>query len=318
MVPACTSRMSLAPDPVATRRRDPATPAARRGALLVACAATCWSSGGLIVRLVGTSPWTTSLWRSLFASLFLALALRIVSGRGILAQWRRPPVLAVAACMALASTCFILSLAHTSVANTLILMSTGPYVAGLMGWLLLGERVAPRTWLTMGVALAGAVVMVSDSYRRGALPGDLLAIVMACSFAIATVLIRRHPEIQMAPAAVLATALTGLVALPLADPLDTTPRDLILLALFGIGQFGVGFLLFMAGARLIPAAQSSLIGMLETVLGPLWVWLFLNERPRAASLAGGALILAALLTNTLVDLVTPRRVDATLGPRPRR
>jgi len=279
----------------------------RRGALLVTCAAVCWSSGGLIARLVTTGPWTTSLWRSLFASLFLALVVCMVWGRGVFAEWRKPPLLAAAACMALSSTCFIFSLAHTSVANTLILMSTGPYVAGLLGWVLLGERVALRTWLTMGVALAGAVVMVSNSYSRGALAGDLLAIVMASSFAIATVLVRRHPEIPMAPAAALATALTALVALPMADPLATAPRDLVLLAFFGVGQFGAGFLLFMAGARLIPAAQSSLIGMLETVLGPLWVWLALNERPGAASLTGGALILAALLANAVIDLATPRR-----------
>jgi drug/metabolite transporter (DMT)-like permease len=161
----------------------------------------------------------------------------------------------------------------------------------------------------MSVALAGAVLMVSDSYARGAIVGDLLAIAMAGSFAIATVLIRRHPQIQMAPAAVLATALTGAVALPFADPLDATSRDLALLAFFGIGSFGVGFLLFMAGARLIPAAQSSLLGMLETVLGPLWVWLMLDERPGAASLAGGAVILAALLTNAVLDLLRPRRPD---------
>jgi len=312
MVPARASLMAVAPDSVAPRR-DSATPARRRGALLVACAAMCWSSGGLIARLVTTSPWTTSLWRSLFASSFLAVVLWILRGRGIFRQWRDGgrPVVAVAVCMALASTCFIFSLAHTSVANTLILISTGPYVAGLLGWMLLGERVAPRTWLTMGVALAGAVVMVSDSYSRGAIVGDLLAIVMAGSFATATVLVRRHPEIQMAPAAALATALTALVALPFADPLETGPRDLALLAFFGVGNFGAGFLLFMAGARLIPAAQSALIGMLETVLGPLWVWLVLNERPGAASLAGGALILAALMANTLVDLVTPRRAGAT-------
>jgi drug/metabolite transporter (DMT)-like permease len=293
--------MTGASDSIAARR-DPGTPAGRRGALLVACAAVCWSSGGLITRLVTTSPWTTSLWRSLFASLFLALVLRTFWGRGIFAEWRKPPVLATAACMALSSTCFIFSLAHTSVANTLILMSTGPYVAGLLGWLLLGERVAPRTWLSMSVALAGAVVMVSNSYGRGAIVGDLLAIVMASSFAVATVLVRRHPEIQMAPAAVLATALTFLVALPMAAPLETSPRDLVLLAFFGVGQFGAGFLLFMAGARLMPAAETSLIGMLEVVLGPTWVWLVLSERPAAASLAGGALILAALLANTLLGL----------------
>ena len=291
-------------------QRDPATAAARRGALLVACAAVCWSSGGLIVRLVATSPWTTSLWRSLFAALFLSAVLWIVRGRGIVAQWRDGgrPVLAVAACMAMASTCFIFSLAHTSVANTLILMSTGPYVTALAAFLLLGERVAPRTWVTMGVALAGAVIMVSDSYSRGTVVGDLLAIVMSASFALATVLVRRHPEIRMAPAAALATTLTALVALPLADPLATAPRDLALLAFFGIGQFAAGFLLFMAGARLIPAAESALIGMLEIVLGPLWVWLVLSERPRGASLVGGAVIFAAVLAPSVVRFVTPRRV----------
>ena len=275
--------------------------------MFVACAAVCWSSGGLIARLVTTGPWTTNLWRSLFASLFLTLVLWTTRRRNIVAQWREGglPVLTVAVCMATASTCFIFSLAHTSVANTLILMATGPYVAGLLAWLLLGERVAPRTWLAMGVALAGAVVMVSDSYGRGAIVGDLLAVVMAASFAVATVLVRRHPEIPMAPAAALATALTALVALPMAAPLTTAPRDLLLLALFGVAQFGAGFLLFMKGARLLPAAETSLVGMLETVLGPLWVWLVLSERPRAATLAGGALILAALAANTLVDLVRP-------------
>src|SRR5437879_11652645 len=297
-------------------RRDQATPATRRGALLVACAAVCWSSGGLIARLVTTSPWTISLWRSLSASIFLAVVLWIVRRRSIVAQWRDGgrPVVAVAVCMALASTCFIFSLAHTSVANTLILISMGPYVAGLLGWLWLGERVAPRTWVTMGVALAGAVIMVSDSYGRGSIVGDLLAIVMAASFATATVLVRSRPETPMAPAAALATSLTALVALPFSELLRTGPRDLALLALFGVGNYGTGFLLFMGGARLIPAAQSALVGMLETVLGPLWVWLVLNERPAAATLTGGALILAALLVNTLLDGVTretARRCPAT-------
>jgi drug/metabolite transporter (DMT)-like permease len=287
-----------------------AVAATRRGAVLVACAAICWSSGALIARLVATGPWTTNLVRSLFASAFLALALSVVNRRSIVTQCRGlgAPGVAAAACMSLSSTCFILSLAHTSVANTLILMSTGPYVAGVLGWLVLGERVAVRTWICMGVALAGAVVMVSGSATRAALVGDLLAVVMATSFATATVIVRRHPDIQMAPAAVLATALTALVALPLADPLQTSGRDLALLAFFGVGQFGLGFLLFVKGARLLPAAETSLIGMLETVLGPIWVWLVLGEQPGSAALAGGALILGALLANTVVDLLaTPAR-----------
>jgi len=279
----------------------------------VACAAVCWSSGGLIVRLVSTTPWTTSLWRSVFAALFLSALLSIVRRRNIVAQWREGgrPVVLVASCMAAASTCFIFSLAYTSVANTLILMSTGPYVAGLLGWLWLGERVPLRSWLTMSVALTGTIVMVSSSYARGTGFGDLLAILMAVSFAVATVLVRRHPEIQMAPAAALATALTGLIALPLAEPFAISPRDFALLAFFGVGQFGAGFLLFMTGARLLPAAETALIGMLETVLGPFWVWLVLAERPSPGSLTGGALIFGALAVNTALDLMRPRQPSRT-------
>jgi drug/metabolite transporter (DMT)-like permease len=277
--------------------------------LLVAGAATLWSTGGLIARLVTTDAWTTTMWRSLFSAAFLLLVVGLVRRQGVVAQWRAVgwPGLVVAGCMATASTCFILALARTSVANVLILMSVGPWVAGLLGWVLLGERVLLRTWLTMGLALGGVVIMVSDSYGAGRVSGDALAIAMASVFAIATVLVRRHPEIQMTPAASLSAVIAGLAVLPMASPLATGSRDIALLALFGVGQFGAGFLLFMAGARLIPAAETSLIGMLETVLGPLWVWLLLGERPGAVALAGGALILSALVTNALIDLLRVRR-----------
>jgi drug/metabolite transporter (DMT)-like permease len=275
----------------------------------VAGASLCWSSGALIARLVATDPWTTTLWRSVFSAAFLVTVVALVERRGPIAQWRAigGPGLAIAACMAAASTCFILSLSRTSVANTLILMSVGPWAAGLLGWLLLGERVRPRTWLTMGLAVAGVVVMVSGSRAPGRLVGDALAIAMACVFALATVLVRRHPHIQMTPAAGLSAVVAALVALTMATPLAVSPRDLALLALFGMAQFGVGFLLFMAGARLLPAAETSLIGMLEMVLGPLWVWLALGESVGVRSLVGGGVIVAALAAHTVRDLLRRTR-----------
>lgn len=275
----------------------------------MAAAAACWSSGGLIARLVTTDPWTTTMWRCAFASSFLILVVGMVRRQGVVAQWRAIgwPGVGVAACLATASICFILSLARTSVANTLILMSIGPWVAGLLGWLVLGERVQPRTWLTMGVALGGVAVMVSGSSGAGRIAGDLLAIAMASVFALGTVLVRRHPHIQMTPAASLAAVMAGLAALPLASPLATAPRDLALLALFGVGQFAVGFLLFTAGARLLPVAETSLIGMLEMVLGPLWVWLVLREAIGARSVVGGVIIVSALVVYTVLEY---RTVDA--------
>jgi drug/metabolite transporter (DMT)-like permease len=279
--------------------------AAGRGAFLVAAASVVWSSGALIVRLVGADPWTVNVWRGLFSSSFLMLASPLAHRGSLIEPWRRMgwPGLAIAACLSLSSTCFILSLSLTSVADTLILMSIGPFVAALLGWLLLGERVGLRTWLTMAVALIGTVVMMSGSYAMGTITGDLLAVVTATGFATATVLMRRHPETPMTAAA-LAPAMTCLVALPMAAPLTVGAWSLGLLALFGLSH-ALGFLLFTAGARVIPAAETSVITMLEVVLGPLWVWLALGENPGVAALIGGALILGALVVRAVLEQTSP-------------
>ncbi len=286
----------------------PSTPWTRRlGFWLVTAAALCWSTGGLIARLAGTDAWTTVFWRSVFCAAFLSVAVAVMQ-RGRLALVAREagwPGLLMAACFATASTAFIMALSRTSVANTLIIQSLTPFIAGLGGWLFLGERVRRRTWLAMSVALVGTMVMLWGSPGAGSRIGDALALVTATAFAAATVVVRGHRGVPM-PAAALAAALAGLFALGPATPWSATGRDLMLLALFGIGQLGIGMLLFTAGARLIPVAEASLIGVLECVLGPLWVWLAIGEGPGLFALIGGAVILGALVTHTAADLARSR------------
>ena len=288
----------------------------RLGFWLVTAAAICWSTGGLITRLVATDAWTTIFWRSVFCAAFLAAAV-IIAQRGRLADVIRDtgwPGVLMAACFATASTCFIMALSRTSVANTLVIQSLSPFIAGLLGWLCLGERVRRRTWVAMGVALAGTVVMLWGSAGAGSRMGDLLALATATAFAGATVIVRWHRSVPMVAAAALASALSGLISLGEAAPSTAGARDLVLLALFGAGQLGVGMLLFTAGARLIPVAEASLIGVLECVLGPVWVWLAVGERPGAFSLLGGAIILSALVAHTAADLVRPTRADTRRSP----
>jgi drug/metabolite transporter (DMT)-like permease len=293
----------------------PPLPDARRGALLVAAAACCWSSGGLIARLVATDPWTTSFWRGLSSGLFLAavLWLRARDGRPPRIGW---PTVGFACSIALASTCFLLALARTSVANTLVVMSIGPYLAGLLGWLLLGERVPARSWLTMAVTVAGTAIMVSGSWAAGTIGGDLLAVAMAASFATGVVVVRANPDVSMAPAAALGALLAAALAWPFAAPLSASGRDLALLASFGVGQFAAGFLLFTAGAPRIPVAEASLLGLLEVVLGPLWVWLFLGERPGPWTLLGGGIVLVAVVTHAALDLARPATASPHRGAGP--
>ena len=285
--------------------RSRCPPGHDRGVLLVVVAALLWSTGGLLARLVGTDAWTTVFWRgALCAALLLPVGLLRVS---TVTGWSRVaglgvPGLVIAACFAGASTCFINALARTTVANTLIVQSTSPFVAGFLGWLVMGERVRRRTWIAMAAALCGTVVMASRSWVAGSLSGDLFAMATACMFALAAVLVRRHPEVNMMAAAGLSGLLSALFAWPSARPLAAGPGDLVLLALFAWGQLGLGLMLFSAGARLIPVAEASLIAVLESVLGPVWVWLAVGETPSAISLLGGAIVLAALVTHTALDL----------------
>jgi drug/metabolite transporter (DMT)-like permease len=287
----------------------------RLGFWLVTAAALCWSSGGLIARLTGTDAWTTVFWRSVFCAVFLSVAVAIMQ-RGRLTRIIREtgwPGLLMAACFATASTAFIMALSRTSVANTLIIQSLSPFIAGLLGWLCLGERVRRRTWTAMGVALIGTVIMLWGSPGAGSRIGDVLALVTATAFAAATVVVRWHRRVQMPAAAALAAALAGLFAIGQATPFAVSGRDLVLLALFGIGQLGVGMLLFTAGARLIPVAEASLIGVLECMLGPLWVWLAIGERPGLFALIGGAVILSALVAHTAADLTRPHAGPSSTG-----
>src|ERR1700675_4195607 len=153
----------------------------RLGFWLVTAAAICWSTGGLITRLVTTDAWTTIFWRSVFCAAFLAAAVIIAQRRRLAPALRDTgwPGLLIAACFATASPCFIMSLSRTSVANTLVIQSLSPFIAGLLGWLCLGERVRRRTWVGMSVALAGTVVMLWGSAGAGSRIGDLLALATA-------------------------------------------------------------------------------------------------------------------------------------------
>jgi drug/metabolite transporter (DMT)-like permease len=290
-----------------------------RGRGLVAAAAVCWSLGGLIARLVDTDPWTTVFWRGIFCALFLTAVTARHAGRRTDAEFGSMGIsgLAMAACFAIASTCFIMALSRTAVANVLVIQSLSPFMAGLLGWAWMGERVPGRTWIAMSVALLGSAIMVSRYFyteaAAGSLAGDLLAFTVALVFAVATVIMRRNRQIQMLPAAALAAALASVVAAGSARPADVDSGDLLLLAFFGAGQMGLGMILFTAGARRIPVAEASLIAVLESVLGPLWVWLALGENPGPPSLLGGAIVLAALAGHTLADLRLERRAGAQWG-----
>jgi drug/metabolite transporter (DMT)-like permease len=285
-----------------------------RGSLMVAAAAICWSIGGLLQRVISADAWTTIFWRSVFAALFLFAYIFWRERGRTLALFKEAgwAALAVGVCFAVASTMYVLSLSLTQVANTLIILSTSPFMAALLGWIVLGEAVRARTWVAMASAFAGIAVMVVSKAASGNILGDLLAFGPPLVVAIATVLIRRGRKVRMLPAAVFAAVVAMLFTLPFARPMAILPfdYDLPLLVLYGVGQLAVGMILFLNGARWIPAAEASLLALLEVILAPFWVWLVLHEVPEEAALWGGGIVLAALVLHALLDARDARSVNA--------
>jgi drug/metabolite transporter (DMT)-like permease len=282
--------------------------------MLVAGAAIVWSAGGLLARMIETDPWTKLFWRSIFACLFL-LGYAWLKNRGRLVATFRElgwPGVVLGLCFATASTSFIIGLNYTTVANIMFVQAAAPFIAGLLGWLIMREQVKLRSWLASGAALLGIGVISRGSLEAGNVVGDLLAITCALGFACAIVTTRRHRHLRMAPATCLATLFTALFSLPFAAPLSVGTSDMVYLVLFGFGQMGIGLVLFTGGVRLVPAAEAGLMSILESVLSPLWVWLALSERPSDDTLIGGAIVLGAIVVHTLVD----SRAERTVVPTP--
>jgi drug/metabolite transporter (DMT)-like permease len=280
----------------------------RRGQLFIALAALAWSSAGVLQRELTVSTATQLAGRAVFAALAVATFVAVLTRGHVVSAFRLSRgELGVAVATATASTSFIVAINHAGVANVLFMQALSPILAALIAWVVLHERVAPRTWLAMGVALAGVAVMVGGPGGLRGL-GLVLSIVMTTAFATALVITRHRRDVSMAPALCLSQVLVFACAAPFAEPSTIDGRNLMYIAALGIGQIGLGLVFMTIGARLIPASEVALITLLEIVLGPLWVWIVLSERPSTSTLVGGAIVLAAVAAQAMTG------EDAPSGP----
>ena len=276
---------------VAQARRDH-----RRGQLYVALAAVAWSSAGLLQRALSMGTATQLAGRAVFAFVALLGYSLAVERRGLWRAFRSMGLsgLGFSLLFAISSMSFIVALNHTTVANVLFMQAVSPVIAAALAGLLLSEPVDRRSWTAMAIAVAGVAVMVGGPGRVSVV-GNGLPLLMSLSFAGALVIARRRRDVSMAPATCLSQLIVFAASAPFAHPGEIGGRDLLLLVALGGGQIGLGLVFLTLGAQLIPAAEVALITLLEVVLGPLWVLIARSERPGAATLAGGAVVIVAVV-----------------------
>lgn len=204
------------------------------------------------------------------------------------------PGLICSLCLIGTSIFIVQALLNTSVANAMFIISLAPLVAGLFAWLILGEKMSAATMLATAIALVGVLIIIQGALSTDGLKGIAFAFGMLACYGLFSVSLRMGKNLDMLPCISL-HALLLLVGLGVfVDDLSITQHDLIICLLLGVFQLGLGLLLFTLSSKHVPAAQLTLLAMLEVVLSPIWVWLGVDETPSASTLIGGAVIIGAI------------------------
>ena len=273
-----------------------------KGTLFMVSAILILSPDALLISLISVDPWTLVFWRGLLTSCTLAGALVFSQGRGVFKEGLRIGYAGVMSGVFFgASTIsFVMSIRLTTAANTLVIVAATPLFAAIFTRIFLSERVPRRTWIAVVAGFSGIIVIFSGSLTTGNILGDLLALVTAMCMAANFVIIRRYRQVSMIPAVVLSGILTALITVFVTDPLSVGASDMLLLAVMGSIVMPVPLALMTVAPKLIPAAEVSLIMLLETFLGPLWVWLVISQRPAGETVLGGGVLVATLVVHALV------------------
>lgn len=263
---------------------------------MVFLATVLWSTAGLFVRLLDLDSWTVLGWRSVFAALAL----------GVIVFWQRrqadaatnsslPITLLTIPIAVVSMAAYVVSLKLTTVANVMVVYATVPLIAAGLAWIFLRETPHAQVLVASGLALVGVVVMVGGAALTADLAGMAVALLMTLAMGGQIVLARKFPTLDMAMINMVAAAICALLGLSLSAWQIPDAADLVILFLFGVSNTALAYYFVLRGARVVASAEVGLISTLDVVLGPLWVWLLVQEVPGGSTVAGGVIVFAAVV-----------------------
>jgi drug/metabolite transporter (DMT)-like permease len=277
-----------------------------RGIFLVFMAGVLWSTVGLGVRMIDdAAAWQILFFRSISLSLFLSVVIYIMRRQNPITLASQMGWNGVIGALALVAAYAggIYSIQSTSVGNALLLFASAPFMAAILGQLILGEKVRRATWISIIIAIIGIAIMVADKFGGSALYGNLAALGSALGFAIFTITLRHGKATDMMPVIFL-SGIFGIIimlgiCLAISLPLSLSANDMGISFGMGVFQVGAGLVLYTLGSRTVPAAELTLLSLAEVVLGPFWVWLFLGETLTSNTVIGGIILRIAIAATAL-------------------
>tara|TARA_B100001027_G_scaffold160157_1_gene113102 strand:- start:79 stop:957 length:879 start_codon:yes stop_codon:yes gene_type:complete len=279
------------------------------GPLLIFLGALSLSFGGLIVKsFEGATLWQILFWRSLFFSLTVLTFLIITYKSKVLKSFYDSGILGFIGGLILSiGFCgYVFAMYNTTVANTNFIISLQILFLAIFGFFFLKEKINLTTLISIILAMSGVLLMIGNSLSPGELSGNLAAFTMPITFAILIMIVRKFPSVDMVPAQFVAGLSSCLIGLSVSTNIMISPHDIFLGFLAGFFQIGFGFIFITIGARTTPSAMVGIIMLSESVLGPIWAFLFVSEIPSLYGLIGGAIILFAVLLQFYTLLKKPK------------
>ena len=271
------------------------------GTVLVLLGALCLSFGGIIVKsFEGANLWQILFWRQTFFSIIVALYLLIVFKKNFFKSFHNSglPGLIAGIFLGIGFSAYVFAMYHTTVANTLFIISTETIFLALFGYIFLKEKINLITLISIIMGMSGVLLIIESSLSiqsSSQFFGNIVAFIMPISFAVLIVIVRKYPKVDMVPSQFIAGVFAALIGYLVAGKLSISPHDLFLGFLAGTFQIGFGFIMITIGSQTTPAAVVGVLMLTEAVFGPLWAWLFINEIPPTSVIIGGCIIISAIL-----------------------
>ncbi|MCR4422367.1 MAG: DMT family transporter [Exilispira sp.] len=261
-----------------------------------------WSLGGLGVRAVSVNSWTIIFTRSISMSITISILCLFLYKKNFLVEFKNLGFSGFIISIFLGATTFfyILSLSKTTVANALLVQGTAPIWAAIFATIILKEKFKIPIWITIFCAFIGMLIIVFNKDLKIHLLGDFYALLTAFGLAFQILLVRNNPHINLIPATVIGGLIAAFFSLFFKPSFNSSCHDILILVGLGAFQIGLGYILFYRGSRYLPTSLTGLITLLETILGPIWVYLVFKEKLNPNSLIGGSIILLSLAINTIL------------------
>ena len=272
------------------------------GPLLILTGGFCLSWGGLILRTFeSASIWQILFYRSIFFLWVLIAFTLLTYGKKTFKKIKEAGVPGLIGGIFLSTNfvAYMYSMMETTVANVVFIISTQTVFLPIVAYIFLKEKISPRGYVAIMLAMIGVTLMIGDSLGTGSLKGNLAALTIPINFSVLVLIIRKYPKVDMIPAIFYAGILSCLYGLLLLENFAISTKDIWLAFLLGVPQLAFGFIFITIGSRTTPAVMVGLLMLMESIFAPIWVWLFYNEIPPISVLVGGMIILSAVVMKSL-------------------